>query len=117
MPFRSTDCSKRTSTFFETNHSNALLEAFGLINSSNLDPLWTKVTFFSGKSAAISPASSTPVGPPPTIKIEFAALILSFSGNKNYKSVDSVLKQAEVQYATFLLIYMEYKTDLKARDN
>jgi hypothetical protein len=37
------------------------------------------VTFLSGKSTAISAASSTPVGPPPTIKIERADFIFVFS--------------------------------------
>lgn len=70
VQFTLMDWPKRTSTFFDVNQSSALFEAFWPMNSSNLDPLWTKVTFFSGQSTAISPANSTPVGPPPTIKIE-----------------------------------------------
>ncbi|KAF7823193.1 hypothetical protein G2W53_021337 [Senna tora] len=79
MEFKSTLCSSFTSTFFDSNHFRVLSEAFGPTNSISLGPLCTRVTFFSGKSTAISPASSTPVGPPPTIRTEFAAFIFSQS--------------------------------------
>jgi len=83
--FKSTLCSNFTSTLFDVNHCSVLSEAFGPINSSNLEPLCTRVTCFSGKSTEISPASSTPVGPPPTIKTDWADLIFSFSASVNKK--------------------------------
>ena len=79
LEFKSTDCSSLTSTFLDFNHFKVFLEAFGPMYSSNLDPLCTTVTFLSGKSTAISPASSTPVGPPPTIRMERADFIFWFS--------------------------------------
>ncbi|KAF5767837.1 hypothetical protein HanXRQr2_Chr14g0629381 [Helianthus annuus] len=69
-PSKFTVCSSFTSTRLDVSQSNVFLEAFGPRNSSNRYPLCTNVIFFSGKSTAISPASSTPVGPPPTISID-----------------------------------------------
>ncbi|KVI08004.1 hypothetical protein Ccrd_013630, partial [Cynara cardunculus var. scolymus] len=80
---KSTVCSSFTSTWFDLSQSRVFLEAFGPRNSSNRLPLCTNVIFFSGKSTAISPASSTPVGPPPTIKIDSALFIFSFSAMIN----------------------------------
>lgn len=82
-PFKSTDCPSFTSTFLDFNHFRVLTEAFSPMNSSSLDPLCTSVTFLSEKSTAISPASSTPVGPPPTIRMEWADFIFWFSAREN----------------------------------
>lgn len=79
MSFRSIVCSNFTFTLLDISHLRALSEAFGPMNSSNLGPSWTRVTALSGNSVAISPASSTPVGPPPMISMDLAPLILSFS--------------------------------------
>lgn len=78
---KSTFCSNFTSTLFDFNQFIVLLAALCPINSSNLDPLCTRVIFLPGKSTAISPASSTPVGPPPTIKMEWAEKIFWFSAS------------------------------------
>eukprot|EP01018_Ginkgo_biloba_P012351 Gb_28118 [translate_table: standard] len=70
-----------TSTFLDTNQSRVFCEAFGPRKSMSLEPLCMIITFLSGKSTAISPASSTPVGPPPMIRILSASFIFLCSAS------------------------------------
>ena len=58
--FKSTDCSSLTTTFFDFNQFRVLSPAFAPTNSRSL-----------------APASSTPVGPPPIIRMDWSNFIFN----------------------------------------
>ena len=67
--FKSTDCSSLTTTFFDFNQFRVLSSAFAPTNSRSLAPLCTSVS--------LAPASSTPVGPPPIIRMDWSNFIFN----------------------------------------